>query len=162
MTSWKFALWWTSREQLLTSPKVHIFCKKVFTFYETDSCRVTELWNSKEIIVNKLELKFWLMNCDITFPKQQVRVMRCLARAWNKISIIVKFGFDMTSCEIGPVSTPTSFAVQENLFIHSCFWGESPISVFTKCELTSNWMYAWRTPQGSGLMLPGAWDAQLI
>ena len=38
----------------------------------------------------------------------------------------------MTSCEIGRVSTPISLAVQENSFIHSCFGGKSPISVFTK------------------------------
>ena len=47
--------------------------------------------------------------------------MRSLARPLNKASIIVKFGFHMTSCEIGPVSTPISLAVQENSFIHSCF-----------------------------------------
>ena len=43
--------------------------------------------------------------------------MRGLARALNKMSIIVKLGFDMTRCEIGPVSTPISLAVQENSFI---------------------------------------------
>ena len=39
----------------------------------------------------------------------------------TKISIIVKFGFDMTSCEIDPVSMPICLAVKENSFIHSCF-----------------------------------------
>ena len=47
--------------------------------------------------------------------------MRSFARAWNKIGIIVKFGFGMTSCELGPVSTPISLAVQENSFNHSFF-----------------------------------------
>ena len=61
----KIALQWTSREQLLTSSKVLVF---YVIFHETDSCRITELWNWKETIANKLELKFWLMNCDITFP----------------------------------------------------------------------------------------------
>ena len=56
----------------------------------------------------------------------------------TKSVFTVKFGCVMKSCEIGPVSTPISLAVQENSFIYSCFCGKSPISVFTKCELTSN------------------------
>ena len=44
----KIALQWTSREQLLTSPKVLMFYEKVFIFHETDSCSVTELWKLKE------------------------------------------------------------------------------------------------------------------
>ena len=36
-------------------------------------------------------------------------------------SVSVKFGFHMTSCEIGPISTSISLAVQENSFIRSCF-----------------------------------------
>ena len=39
----------------------------------------------------------------------------------RKSVFTVKFGCDMTSCEMGPVSTPISLAVQENSFIHSCF-----------------------------------------
>ena len=61
-----------------------------------------------------------------TFPNS--RLESCVVLLEH--GIIVKFGFDMTSCEIGPIN----LAVQENSFIHSCFWGESPISVYTKCE----------------------------
>ena len=45
--------------------------------------------------------------------------MCSLAQALNKIRITVKMGFDMTSCEIGPVSIPISLAVQEDSFIYS-------------------------------------------
>ena len=63
----KIALQWTSREKLLTSPKVLIFYEKAFIFHETIVV-VGSLSYEIERKVNKLELKFWLMNCDITFP----------------------------------------------------------------------------------------------
>ena len=46
------------------------------------------------------------------------------------VSIIVKFGFDMTCCEIGPVSTPISLAVQENSLIQLFLSGKSDFCVY--------------------------------
>ena len=63
-----------------------------------------------------------LISDCLPFIFQNSRFESCVILLHHETKSV--FGFDMTGCEIGPVSTPIRIAVQENSFIHSCFRGK--------------------------------------